>query len=78
MTPARSGRHTMRCSGPLPAVARRLAWVAVRMDPALCPQAVRHRGGGWAGTVRTAATATRRSANRLSDAGLDNPDHDGR
>lgn len=56
--------------GPLPAVAQRSAWVAVRMDPALCPQAVRHRGGGWSGTVRTAATATRRIANRLSDAGF--------
>lgn len=56
--------------GPLPAVAQRTAWVAVRMDPALCPEAVQHRGGGWAGTVCTAATATRRIANRLSDAGL--------
>ncbi|MEC4764902.1 type VII secretion protein EccE [Mycobacterium sherrisii] len=56
--------------GPLPAVAQRTVWVAVRMDPARCPEAVRHRGGGWDGTVRTAATATRRIANRLSDAGI--------
>ena len=56
--------------GPLPAIARRSVWVVVRMDPALCPDAVRHRGGGWDGIVRTAATATRRVADRLSDAGL--------
>jgi type VII secretion protein EccE len=56
--------------GPLPAIAQRSVWVVVRMDPALCPNAVRRRGGGWDGTVRTAATATRRVANRLSDAGL--------
>jgi type VII secretion protein EccE len=56
--------------GPLPAIARRSVWVAVRLDPTLCPEAVRHRGGGWDGIMRTAATATRRVANRLSDAGL--------
>lgn len=56
--------------GPLPAIAARSVWVAVRLDPTLCPEAVRHRGGGWDGVVRTAATATRRIANRLADAGL--------
>ncbi|OBA57266.1 type VII secretion protein EccE [Mycobacterium sp. 1100029.7] len=56
--------------GPLPATAQRSVWVVVRIDPALCPDAVRHRGGGWDGIVRTAVTATRRVANRLSDAGL--------
>jgi type VII secretion protein EccE len=56
--------------GPLPAVARRSVWVVVRLDPTLCPAAVRHRGGDWQGIVRTAATATRRVANRLSDVGL--------
>lgn len=56
--------------GPLPAIAQRSVWVAVRLDPRLCPEAVRHRGGGWEGTLRTATTATRRVANRLSDAGL--------
>ena len=53
--------------GPLPAIAHRSVWVAVRLDPTLCPDAVRHRGGGWEGILRTAATATRRVANRLSD-----------
>ena len=56
--------------GPLPAIAQRSVWVAVRFDPRRCPEAVHHRGGGWNGTLRTAATATRRVANRLSDAGL--------
>jgi type VII secretion protein EccE len=56
--------------GPLPAVARRSMWMTIRFDPTLCPDAVRHRGGGWQGIVRTAVTATRRVANRLSDAGL--------
>ena len=56
--------------GPLPAIAQRSVWVAVRLDPRRCPEAVHHRGGGWNGTLRTAATATRRVANRLSDAGL--------
>jgi type VII secretion protein EccE len=56
--------------GPLPAIGQRSVWVVVRLDPTLCPDAVRHRGGGWDGILRTAATATRRVANRLSDAGL--------
>jgi type VII secretion protein EccE len=56
--------------GPLPAVAQRSVWLALRLDPTLCPDAVRHRGGGWEGITRTAATATRRVVNRLSDAGL--------
>nr|WP_309241832.1 type VII secretion protein EccE [Mycobacterium sp. AZCC_0083] len=56
--------------GPLPAIAKRSVWVVVRLDPTMCTDAVRHRGGGWDGTLRTTATATRRVANRLADAGL--------
>jgi type VII secretion protein EccE len=56
--------------GPLPAIAHRSVWVAVRLDPTSCPEAIRRRGGGWEGIVRTAATATRRVANHLTDAGL--------
>lgn len=56
--------------GPLPAIAQRSVWVVVRLDPARCTEAVRNRGGGWDGMVRTAATATRRVVNRLCDAGL--------
>lgn len=56
--------------GPLPAIAQRTVWIAVRFDPTLCPDAVRNRGGGQEGITRTAATATRRVANRLAEAGL--------
>jgi type VII secretion protein EccE len=56
--------------GPLPAIAHRSVWVSIRLDPTSCPDAVRRRGGGWEGVLRTAATATRRVANQLSDAGL--------
>ncbi|WP_307789500.1 type VII secretion protein EccE [Mycolicibacterium baixiangningiae] len=56
--------------GPLPAIAHRSVWVAVRLDPARCPEAIRARGGGWDAALRTAAVATRRVTNRLRDAGL--------
>lgn len=56
--------------GPLPAIAQRNVWLVVRFDPSLCAEAVRHRGGGRAGTLRAASTATRRVANRLTEAGL--------
>lgn len=56
--------------GPLPAIAHRSVWVAVRFDPSRCAEAVRRRGGGREGILRTATTATRRVANRLTEAGL--------
>ncbi|ORW74075.1 hypothetical protein AWC23_06080 [Mycobacterium saskatchewanense] len=56
--------------GPLPAIAARTVCVVIRLDPTRCPDAVRHRGGGWGGVIRTAATATSRVANRLVEAGL--------
>lgn len=56
--------------GPLPAIAQRNVWIAIRFDPARCPAAVRRRGGGRDGIVRTATTATRRVANRLTETGL--------
>jgi type VII secretion protein EccE len=56
--------------GPLPAIAHRTVWVALRFDPSLCAEAIRRRGGGREGVVRTATTATRRVANRLIEAGL--------
>jgi type VII secretion protein EccE len=73
---ARSSGHTPVAAaydavlGPLPAIAHRSVWVAVRFDPSQCPDAVRRRGGGRDGILRTAATATRRVANRLTEAGL--------
>ncbi len=56
--------------GPLPAIAQRNVWVALRFDPSLCADAVRRRGGGREGVFRTAATAAQRVANRLVEAGL--------
>jgi type VII secretion protein EccE len=56
--------------GPLPAIAQRTVWIAVRFDPSQCAEAVRRRGGGREGILRAATTATRRVANRLTEAGL--------
>jgi type VII secretion protein EccE len=56
--------------GPLPAIAHRSVWIVLRFDPAQCAQAVRRRGGGREGVLRTATTATQRVANRLTEAGL--------
>ncbi|HJT93681.1 MAG TPA: type VII secretion protein EccE [Mycobacterium sp.] len=56
--------------GPLPAIAQRSVWIVVRFDPSLCAEAVRRRGGGREGILRTATTATRRVANRLTETGL--------
>lgn len=56
--------------GPLPAIAQRSVWIVVRFDPSRCAEAVRRRGGGREGILRTATTATRRVANRLIEAGL--------
>jgi type VII secretion protein EccE len=73
---ARSSGHTEVAAvydevlGPLPAIAQRTVWIAVRFDPSLCAQAVPRRGGGRDGIMRTATTATRRVANRLTEAGL--------
>ncbi|WP_281258510.1 type VII secretion protein EccE [Mycobacterium neglectum] len=56
--------------GPLPAIAQRNVWIVVRFDPSRCPEAVRRRGGGREGILRTAATATKRVSNRLTESGL--------
>lgn len=73
---ARSHGHTPMAAaydavlGPLPAIAQRSVWIAVRFDPSRCADAVRRRGGGREGILRAATTATRRVANRLTEAGL--------
>ncbi|WP_441959695.1 type VII secretion protein EccE [Mycolicibacterium houstonense] len=73
---ARSAGHTDVAAvydsvlGPLPAIAQRTVWVAVRFNPSRCAEAVRRRGGGRDGILRAATTATRRVANRLAEAGL--------
>ncbi|WP_234816756.1 MULTISPECIES: type VII secretion protein EccE [Mycolicibacterium] len=56
--------------GPLPAIAHRTVWVTIRFDPSRCPEAVGLRGGGRTGMLRTAMVATRRVANRLTEAGM--------
>lgn len=56
--------------GPLPAIAQRSVWIAIRFDPSRCPAAVRRRGGGRAGILRSATAATRRVANRLTEVGI--------
>ena len=57
--------------GPLPAIAHRHVWIAIRFDPSKCADAVRRRGGGGRdGILRAATTATRRVANRLTEGGL--------
>lgn len=49
---ARSHGHTEMAAvydavlGPLPAIAQRTVWVAIRFDPSRCADAVRRRGGG--------------------------------
>lgn len=73
---ARSSGHTEIAAvydavlGPLPAIAHRSVWITIRFDPSRCADAVRRRGGGRDGVLRTATTATRRVANRLTEAGL--------
>lgn len=73
---ARSAGHTDVAAvydsvlGPLPAIAQRTVWIAVRFNPSRCAEAVRRRGGDRDGILRAAITATRRVANRLAEAGL--------
>lgn len=73
---ARSAGHTDVAAvydsvlGPLPAIAQRTVWIAVRFNPSRCAEAVRRRGGDRDGILRAATTATRRVANRLAEAGL--------
>ena len=57
--------------GPLPAIAQRNVWIAIRFDPSRCAATrCADRGGGRERDLRTATTATRRVANRLTEVGL--------
>lgn len=49
----------------------RLTWIALKLDPQLCPEAVRARGGGVAGAQRALLRATDQLASRLTGAGFD-------
>ncbi|MDT0310320.1 type VII secretion protein EccE [Streptomyces sp. DSM 44917] len=54
--------------GAVPAL--RLTWVALRLDPELCPAAVAARGGGRAGAQRALMRAADHLASRLTGAGF--------
>ncbi|RKN06716.1 type VII secretion protein EccE [Streptomyces radicis] len=52
------------------APALRLTWVALRLDPELCPEAVAERGGGLEGAQRCLTRAADQLASRLTGAGF--------
>lgn len=58
-----------RLLGPLPAPAMRTAWLALRFDPNVCPEAVARRGGGAEGAARAMVIAARRVTRALAAAG---------
>ncbi|WP_260255720.1 type VII secretion protein EccE [Streptomyces sp. 840.1] len=49
----------------------RLTWIALKLAPELCPEAVRARGGGIGGAQRALLRATDQLASRLTGAGFD-------
>ncbi|WP_344535513.1 type VII secretion protein EccE [Streptomyces albiaxialis] len=63
-----------RSYGPLQeqtgAPALRLTWVALKLDPELCPEAVEARGGGLEGAQRCLVRAADHLASRLTGAGF--------
>ncbi|GAA4799572.1 type VII secretion protein EccE [Actinomycetospora chlora] len=56
--------------GPLPPLARRDAWLVVRLDPQRCPEAVAERGGGVVGAHRAVVGALARISRVLADHGV--------
>lgn len=56
--------------GPLPAAARRTTWIAVRLDPRKCPDAMGERGGGVVGAHRALIGALSRVRNALEGKGV--------
>ncbi|MGW7441035.1 type VII secretion protein EccE [Streptomyces sp. NPDC054849] len=48
----------------------RLTWIALKLDPELCPEAVAARGGGLAGAQRCLVRAADQLASRLAGAGF--------
>ncbi|MEU9038965.1 type VII secretion protein EccE [Streptomyces sp. NPDC048352] len=48
----------------------RLTWIALKLDPELCPEAVAARGGGLAGAQRCVVRAADQLASRLTGAGF--------
>ncbi|MFF8638534.1 type VII secretion protein EccE [Streptomyces pilosus] len=52
------------------APAVRITWVALKLDPELCPEAVAARGGGLVGAQKCVARAAHHLASRLTGAGF--------
>ncbi|MFE9664508.1 type VII secretion protein EccE [Streptomyces sp. NPDC005955] len=52
------------------APAVRLTWVALKLDPELCPEAVAARGGGLVGAQKCVARSAQHLASRLTGAGF--------
>lgn len=52
------------------APAVRLTWIALKLDPELCPEAVAARGGGLAGAQKCVVRAADHLASRLTGAGF--------
>ncbi|GAA3000888.1 type VII secretion protein EccE [Streptomyces fulvorobeus] len=50
--------------------ALRITWIALKLDPELCPEAVRARGGGLPGAQKCAVRAADQLASRLTGAGF--------
>ncbi|MGW6401024.1 type VII secretion protein EccE [Streptomyces sp. NPDC055134] len=48
----------------------RITWIALKLDPELCPEAVAARGGGTVGAQKCVARAAQHLASRLTGAGF--------
>jgi type VII secretion protein EccE len=62
-------RSYLEVLGPLPAAARRTTWIAVRLDPRRCPEAIAERGGGVTGCHRALVGALSRVRATLESRG---------
>jgi type VII secretion protein EccE len=63
-------RSYLEVLGPLPAAARRTIWIAARLDPRRCPDAVAERGGGVTGCHRALVAALSRVRATLESRGV--------
>lgn len=67
-SPARLNYAPLQALTGTPAV--RLTWIALKLDPELCPEAVAARGGGLVGAQRCVVRAADQLASRLTGAGF--------
>ncbi|GAA0326934.1 type VII secretion protein EccE [Streptomyces polychromogenes] len=67
-SPARLNYAPLQARTGTPAV--RLTWIALKLDPELCPEAVAARGGGLVGAQRCVVRAADQLASRLTGAGF--------